>query len=175
MFAKNRALEDYQLLLITLAYILLIAIGVFGNVMVCLAIRRNPQMKTPRNLLILNLTISDLFLCFFTIPFSLIEIALKFWPLGTLPCKLTAGFEALPIFVSTITIMSIAFDRYVTVVHPKQESYKLSASILKLAAIWGFALLLSMPLFLYREVDVVLINLPGMYARRVVQRLAFVG
>ncbi|RWS00234.1 neuropeptide F receptor-like protein, partial [Dinothrombium tinctorium] len=39
-------------------------------------------MRTERNVFIINLAISDLLLCLFTMPFTLFQIVLRYWPLG---------------------------------------------------------------------------------------------
>lgn len=81
-YLRNQALETPILVTLIIVYAVLIFIGAFGNGLVCLAVARNPRMRTSQNLFIVNLAISDLLLCFFTIPFSLFEIATKFWPYG---------------------------------------------------------------------------------------------
>ena len=39
-------------------------------------------MRTPRNIFVINLAISDLLLCSFTIPFTLADSLTAFWELG---------------------------------------------------------------------------------------------
>ena len=39
-------------------------------------------MRTPRNIFVINLVISDLLLCSFTIPFTLVDSLTPFWELG---------------------------------------------------------------------------------------------
>ena len=81
-YYKNRALDSKVLIALGVVYTILIFIGAIGNGLVCLAVARQPKMRTSRNLFIINLAISDLLLCFFTIPFSLVEISTKSWPYG---------------------------------------------------------------------------------------------
>lgn len=71
-------------------------------------------MRTPRNMFILNLAISDLLLCTVTMPFTLMEIVTKYFPWGNYPflCKMIGPLQATSIFVSTISITAIALDRY---------------------------------------------------------------
>lgn len=47
-------------------------------------------------------------------PLTLIEILTKYWPLGDYGnlCKMIGALQAISIFVSTISITSIALDRY---------------------------------------------------------------
>lgn len=57
---------------------------------------------------------ADLVLCLVTMPLTLVEILTKFWPLGkySVLCKMIGTLQATTIFVSTISITSIALDRY---------------------------------------------------------------
>nr|XP_027197463.1 neuropeptide F receptor-like [Dermatophagoides pteronyssinus] len=156
-YLRNQALETPILVTLIIVYAVLIFIGAFGNGLVCLAVARNPRMRTPQNLFIVNLAISDLLLCFFTIPFSLFEIATKFWPYGVTMCKLVQALEGTSIFVSTLSIIAIALDRYNVIlrsVSPDQHRRTTVVPIfLKLILIWIIGIILSMPLFLVRTVE----------------------
>jgi len=61
---------------IVAAFSILIAFGGLGNSFVCLAVARNQKMRTPRNLFVVNLAISDLTLCVFTQIFNLHKVRL---------------------------------------------------------------------------------------------------
>lgn len=147
-----RAIGEDWLIGLLLSYLLLITMGALGNGLVVMAVARNPAMRTARNIYIINLAISDLILCLFTMPFSLVEILLKFWPLGLVTCKLVAGLEAASIFVSTISIMAIAIDRYKVILYPTREPFNPLTGFLMVAVIWLIALALATPLFIYRTV-----------------------
>lgn len=81
-FSESKAIDDTSLIILTVSYAILIIFGVVGNGLVCAAVARKPAMRTGRNVYIINLAISDLLLCLITMPFSLVEISVKFWPLG---------------------------------------------------------------------------------------------
>jgi neuropeptide F receptor len=91
---------------------LLIAFGAVGNSLVCYVVARNPAMRTPRNIFIINLAISDLTLCLFTQPFNLMKVLVPAWRLGTFMCKFVNMFCGVNVFVSTISITAIALDRF---------------------------------------------------------------
>lgn len=71
-------------------------------------------MRTPRNMFIVNLAVSDLLLCTITMPLTLMEILTKHFPFGNnfFICKIIGTLQATSIFVSTISITTIALDRY---------------------------------------------------------------
>ena len=78
----NRYIDDTSLFILIFAYALLIVCSAFGNIVVLTTLIKKPEMRTERNMYIANLAISDLVLCLFTMPFSLLEIVAKYWPLG---------------------------------------------------------------------------------------------
>ena len=98
--------------LLILAYALFITVGVLGNGLVCFVVARNPHMRTPRNIFIINLAISDLTLCVFTQPLNLYLLIRTQWGLGSFMCKMVTMFQGTNLFVSTISITAIALDRF---------------------------------------------------------------
>ena len=113
-FKRNLRIEGIPLIVTLLAYSLLIVFGAAGNSLVMIAVIRNPSMRTARNVFIINLAASDLFLCLATTPLTMVELLTQYWPLGNTPflCKLVGTLQATSIFVSVISITAIALDRY---------------------------------------------------------------
>lgn len=72
-------------------------------------------------------------------------------------CKLVQALEGTSIFVSTLSIIAIALDRYNVIlrsVSPDQHRRTTVVPIfLKLILIWIIGIILSMPLFLVRTVE----------------------
>lgn len=79
---NTMAVDEKTLIGLLIAYMTLILTGTTGNCLVCFIVARKPQMRNPRNAYIVNLAISDMLLCLFTMPFTLVQITLKYWPLG---------------------------------------------------------------------------------------------
>ncbi|XP_016970622.1 neuropeptide F receptor [Drosophila rhopaloa] len=152
-FLSNRAVDSPWYHMLISMYGVLIVFGALGNTLVVIAVVRKPIMRTARNLFILNLAISDLLLCLVTMPLTLMEILSKYWPYGScsILCKTIAMLQALCIFVSTISITAIAFDRYQVIVYPTRDSLQFVGAVTILAGIWALALLLASPLFVYKE------------------------
>ncbi|XP_020798669.1 neuropeptide F receptor [Drosophila serrata] len=152
-YLSNRAVDSPWYHMLITMYGVLILFGALGNTLVVIAVVRKPIMRTARNLFILNLAISDLLLCLVTMPLTLMEILSKYWPYGScsILCKTIAMLQALCIFVSTISITAIAFDRYQVIVYPTRDSLQFVGAVTILACIWVLALLLASPLFIYKE------------------------
>ena len=70
--------------IITVIFLIVMILGIFGNLIVTWTILFNKQMRTSNNLFILNLAISDLTLCFFSIPFTMYKTLRHTWIFGNL-------------------------------------------------------------------------------------------
>ncbi|KAG1651878.1 Neuropeptide F receptor [Nymphon striatum] len=158
----NRAIKWERFAPILVIYCFLIFIGAIGNLMVCVAVIRKPQMKTARNVLIVNLAVSDIILCLITMPFSLIEIITKHWTLGSILCKTSGMLQAVSIFVSTTNITAIAVDRYKLIMYPTRNCISSSSATATVVFIWVLSILMACPLFIFRNLKHNDINLPGL-------------
>ena len=137
-----------QILLI-IVFAALIIFGATGNGLVCYVVAKNPHMRTPRNIFIINLAISDLTLCLFTQPFNLMKVSMPVWHLGGFMCKFVPMCAGTNVFVSTISITAIALDRFQVIVYPTKESMMRLGSIIALLSIWTISLLMASPLLVF--------------------------
>ena len=130
----------------------MIAIGFLGNLLVVTAAIRKKSLRTQRNAFIINLAVSDILLCLVTMPLTLIEIVNDHWPLGdsVVSCKVAGGFQAVSVFVSTISITVIALDRYQLIVYPAKDLLKSVGATVVLFVIWFLGFLLASPIFMVR-------------------------
>ncbi|XP_055587679.1 neuropeptide F receptor isoform X2 [Uranotaenia lowii] len=163
-YSTNRKVDDPAYHILIVMYGILIVFGATGNSLVVMAVARKPQMRTARNMFIVNLAVSDLLLCLVTMPLTLVEILTKYWPMGRLPflCKSIGTLQATSIFVSTISITAIALDRYQVIVYPTRDSLQLMGAILILTGIWIFSLILASPMFITRRLIHYDINMPSL-------------
>ena len=82
----NKVLEEPFYTLVIIAYTVLVTVAVCGNSAVMLVVLRRKEMRTARNIFILNLAISDL-LTATSIPFTVVDGLTRAW---TLPRLVTA-------------------------------------------------------------------------------------
>ena len=81
------SLTDEALVLIPL-YSLILLLAVIGNVLVILTLLQNKRMRTPTNVLLLNLAVSDLLLGVVCVPFTFTGYLLQDFVFGALMCRI---------------------------------------------------------------------------------------
>ncbi|CAI5456780.1 unnamed protein product [Caenorhabditis angaria] len=132
--------------MITIAYTLIIIIGAVGNFLTILVVVLNPAMRTTRNFFILNLALSDFFVCTVTAPITLYTVIYVFWPFSRTFCKIAGSLQGFNIFLSTFSIASIALDRYVFIIFPTKRERQQNLAICFFVMIWITSLILAVPL-----------------------------
>ena len=84
----NRVLEDPAFTAIIVTYAIMVTLAVCGNSTVMLAVVRNKEMRTARNIFIFNLALSDLLMAT-SIPFTVLDGLTRAWtlPRSILACR----------------------------------------------------------------------------------------
>ncbi|XP_054156871.1 neuropeptide Y receptor type 2-like [Oppia nitens] len=144
-----------------IAYTLLILTGIVANVLVIGIIVANKKLMTSNNLLLLNLFVSDILLCIFCMPFTLLAITRRSYPFGPWICKLVPFIQAVTTLVSAATVLSIAIDRMIqiksnqsTAVRPGmsiQSTPKLIKYAINTLIIWLLSTIISSPICIYQS------------------------
>ena len=116
LVAGNLSLASKIVLVPTLSFTFIF--GTIGNILVCVAILTNRQLKTATNGFILSLAVADLLVCMITVPIALIGLFQDPRP----PAALLAGELALSgVSSSLIQLAVISIDRYRGIVHPEKS------------------------------------------------------
>ncbi|KAL0964311.1 hypothetical protein UPYG_G00322100 [Umbra pygmaea] len=132
------------------AVILVIGItGLVGNFLVIYAFSRSRSLKTPANMFIINLAITDLLMCLTQAPIFFTTSMHKRWIFGEKACELYAFCGALFGICSMITMTVIAMDRYFVITRPLASIGVLSKkrALLILMAAWVYSLGWCLPPF----------------------------
>ncbi|XP_062992365.1 cholecystokinin receptor type A [Elgaria multicarinata webbii] len=124
IFYTNRSpppFKDLDQTVRILLYSLIFLLSVLGNTLVIIVLIRNKRMRTVTNIFLLSLAISDLMLCFFCMPFTLIPNLLKDFIFGNTFCKITTYFMGVSVSVSTFSLVAISLERYSAICKPLQS------------------------------------------------------
>ena len=106
----------------TVAYCLIFAVSLAGNIFIGIIVYKTKTMRTPINFLIVNMAMSDLLYPIFLFPRALTGLYVGSWlissPLGQALCKLCNYLERVSMTVSIQSLVLIAVDRFGAVVFP---------------------------------------------------------
>ncbi|XP_029306132.1 melanopsin-A-like [Cottoperca gobio] len=123
--------------------------GMIGNFLVIYAFSRSRSLRTPANMFIINLAITDLLMCITQAPIFFTTSMHKRWIFGEKGCELYAFCGALFGICSMITLTVIAVDRYFVITRPLTSIGVLSRkrAFFILVGAWTYSLGWSLPPF----------------------------
>nr|XP_039334179.1 melanopsin isoform X3 [Saimiri boliviensis boliviensis] len=130
--------------------ILLVGVtGMLGNLTVIYTFCRSRSLRTPANMFIINLAVSDFLMSFTQAPVFFASSLYKQWLFGETGCEFYAFCGALFGISSMITLTAIALDRYLVITRPLATigvaSKRRAAFVL--LGVWLYALAWSLPPF----------------------------
>ncbi|XP_046805822.1 thyrotropin-releasing hormone receptor [Lucilia cuprina] len=132
--------------------IVIMLMGVIGNVMVPIVIVRTKDMRNSTNIFLTNLSIADLLVLLICTPTVLVELNTKpeTWVLGHEMCKAVPFVELTVAHASVLTILAISFERYYAICEPLKAGYVCTKTraILICSLAWGIAALFTSPIIL---------------------------
>ncbi|KAI6174880.1 Neuropeptide F receptor [Aphelenchoides bicaudatus] len=132
---------------IIVLYSLVCTFGGLANLLVITSFLITPHLRNLRNYFIVNLAISDLLLCTVTAPFTLYLTLNLFWPFGNVACQFVASAQAVNLFVSCLTLVLIAMDRFLLTLCPVKWRMAAKAPCVFYLAVWLMALIVALPYF----------------------------
>ena len=144
----------------TFAYCLLFVVSLAGNILIGIIVYKEKALRTPINILIVNMAISDLLYPIIRFPLLFVRLnTASHWllsgPLGQAFCKLSCFLTDVSRVVSIQSIVLIAVDRFVAVIFPLRPSLISSKQCrLFIPVIWIVAMAVSCPqLFTWKVVE----------------------
>ncbi|CAK1541199.1 unnamed protein product [Leptosia nina] len=135
--------------------IVIMCLGVIGNVMVPIVILKTKDMRNSTNIFLVNLSIADLMVLLVCTPTVLVEVNSKpeTWVLGKELCLAVPFVELTVAHASVLTILAISFERYYAICEPLRAGYvctKTRATLI-CALAWFFAALFTSPILAIAE------------------------
>ncbi|XP_073227592.1 neuropeptide FF receptor 2-like [Porites lutea] len=124
---------------------------IVGNCFLCAVVLKNQEMRTPINYLLVNLAAADICYATFIIPTIILShnVGHPEGVTGTVLCTIITGGNLAWIggHASMATLLVIAVERYLAVIHPHGNKGKLTFRRLKviIPGIWIFAVIYRIP------------------------------
>ena len=90
-------------------------ISIVGNLLVCLAVYKNPQLRSPTNLYIIALAASDLLYATVSMPLASAVLIAGRWIFGDAVCQLEGFVGGFVVYSAPATMGLLAFNRYIRI------------------------------------------------------------
>ncbi|XP_052503219.1 histamine H2 receptor [Budorcas taxicolor] len=130
---------------VTVVLTLLILITIAGNVVVCLAVGLNRQLRSLTNCFIVSLAVTDLLLGLLVLPFSAFHQLSCQWSFGKVFCNIYTSLDVMLCTASILNLFMISLDRYCAVTDPLRYPVLVTPVrvAVSLALIWVISITLS--------------------------------
>ncbi|XP_006638720.1 opsin-3 isoform X1 [Lepisosteus oculatus] len=126
----------YKLLAFTVGTIAVL--GFCNNIIVLVLYYRFKRLRTPTNLFLLNISVSDLLVSLFGVNFTFVSCVKGHWIWDSATCVWDGFSNSLFGIVSIMTLTVLAYERYIRVVHAKVIDFTWSWKAI--AYIWLYSL-----------------------------------
>uniref|UniRef100_A0A8C0VWV5 G-protein coupled receptors family 1 profile domain-containing protein n=1 Tax=Castor canadensis TaxID=51338 RepID=A0A8C0VWV5_CASCN len=135
-------------------YLLIITVGLLGNIMLVKIFITNSAMRNVPNIFISNLAAGDLLLLLTCVPVDASRYFFDEWVFGKVGCKLIPAIQLTSVGVSVFTLTALSADRYRAIVNPMdmQTSGAVLWTCVKAVGIWVVSMLLAVPEAVFSEV-----------------------
>lgn len=129
-----------------LIYGVIFVLGVGGNTLVILSVYKNKSLQSVRNTFIVSLSCSDIAVCLTSVLITPITTMVKSWLFGEAMCYIFPLIQGMSICISTFTLMAVAIDRYILIIHPTKPPIRKEHAVGMIICIWISAASLSIPM-----------------------------
>ncbi|XP_062618302.1 orexin receptor type 2-like [Saccostrea cucullata] len=133
-------------------FVVIFLLGIGGNLLVCLAVWKNRNLRTLTNVHLVNLAVADFLVVAICLPPTLLHDAMESWFLGTVGCKVVTYFQKVSVLVSVLTLTIIGVERYLGICRPMSDFLPRIKARVALLIIWIVALVTAVPDLYYMTV-----------------------
>ncbi|VDI02049.1 tachykinin receptor 3 [Mytilus galloprovincialis] len=130
------------------AFVILFLVATVGNLIVIWIVLAHKRMRTVTNYFLVNLAVADALISVLNTLFTSTFLMYQDWWYGLAWCKFTTFISVCTVAASVLTLMAIAIDRYLAIVHPLRPR-PTSRVVLAISCIWSVSILLASPNLLY--------------------------
>lgn len=141
-----------KMILIAGAYGVVMCVSLFGNALVCYVVVRHRRLRSVTYTFLANIALSDLMMTCLNIPFSVSRVLLDHWPFGEFLCSLVPFVQVMSVYVSSLTMATIAVDRYRVILSPMKPRMTPPHGLLVMIVMWILASAAAVPYAMYSQV-----------------------
>uniref|UniRef100_A0A673B324 G-protein coupled receptors family 1 profile domain-containing protein n=1 Tax=Sphaeramia orbicularis TaxID=375764 RepID=A0A673B324_9TELE len=131
-------------------YSITMVLGVVGNISLICIIARCREKVNVTSIFICNLSFSDILVCVFCLPFTVIYTLMDHWVFGSLLCRLVPFIQCASVTVSVLSLVFIALERHQLIINPSGWKPSISQAYTAVIIIWILACFTSSPFLAFQ-------------------------
>ncbi|XP_061730406.1 neuromedin-U receptor 2 [Nerophis ophidion] len=129
-------------------YLLILLVGLSGNLLTCAVVAKNKKMRNPTNLYLVSLALSDLLMLAFGMPLEIYDLWQNYpFPFGEGGCYFKTFLFETVCFASILNVTALSVERYIAVMHPLKTRYITTKRHTKrvIGAVWAASMVCAIP------------------------------
>ncbi|XP_040906156.1 neuropeptide Y receptor type 4 [Toxotes jaculatrix] len=131
-------------------YSITMVLGLVGNIgLICIITRRREKVNVT-SIFICNLSFSDILVCVFCLPFTVIYTLMDHWVFGSLLCRLVPFIQCMSVTVSVLSLVFIALERHQLIINPSGWKPSIPQAYTAVVLIWILACFTSSPFLAFQ-------------------------
>ncbi|XP_047458954.1 neuropeptide Y receptor type 1-like [Mugil cephalus] len=131
-------------------YSVTMVLGLVGNMgLICIITRRREKINVT-SIFICNLSFSDILVCVFCLPFTVIYTLMDHWVFGSLLCRLVPFIQCVSVTVSVLSLVFIALERHQLIINPSGWKPSIPQAYTTVTLIWILACFTSSPFLAFQ-------------------------
>ncbi|XP_034753867.1 neuropeptide Y receptor type 4 [Etheostoma cragini] len=131
-------------------YSMTMVLGLVGNIgLICIIARRREKVNVT-GIFICNLSFSDILVCVFCLPFTVIYTLMDHWVFGALLCQLVPFIQCASVTVSVLSLVFIALERHQLIINPSGWKPSIPQAYVAVVLIWILACFTSSPFLAFQ-------------------------
>uniref|UniRef100_A0A3Q3WKB0 G-protein coupled receptors family 1 profile domain-containing protein n=1 Tax=Mola mola TaxID=94237 RepID=A0A3Q3WKB0_MOLML len=131
-------------------YSVTMVFGLLGNTSLIYIITRRREKANVTSILICNLSFSDILVCVFCLPFTVIYTMMDHWVFGSLLCRLVPFIQCVSVTVSVLSLVFIAMERHQLIINPSGWKPTVPQAYIAIVFIWILACFTSSPFLAFQ-------------------------
>ncbi|XP_060895628.1 neuropeptide Y receptor type 1-like [Labrus mixtus] len=131
-------------------YSVTMVLGIVGNIGLICIITRHIEKVNVTSIFICNLSFSDILVCVFCLPFTVIYTLMDHWVFGSLLCRLVPFIQCVSVTVSVLSLVFIALERHQLIINPSGWKPSIPQAYIVILFIWILAGLTSSPFLAFQ-------------------------
>lgn len=131
-------------------YSITMVLGLVGNIGLISIITRRREKVNVTSIFICNLSFSDILVCVFCLPFTVIYTVMDHWVFGSLLCRLVPFIQCMSVTVSVLSLVFIALERHQLIINPSGWKPTCGQAYIAVVLIWILASFTSSPFLAFQ-------------------------